>query len=387
MASYSHSKLNSFEKCPYQYKLKYIDKVKVDVPTTIELFLGDMVHRTLQELYKNLKFQKKISKANVLKNFKEDWEHYYLDDILIVKKGLTSENYKKMGEKFISDYFDTYNPFDDMTIISLETEDKITLPDGNKWHIKIDKLGYKGDTYFVCDYKTNSNMMLQEEADSDRQLAMYSIWVKDKFKDAKKVILKWHMLAFNKEITSERTEEELKKLQKEVTEKIKEIEKAKKFPTNITALCDYCIYRSICPSFKHQVELEKIESVKKFKENEGVQLVDEFSEIKMRLVELKEREEELKKKLVEYGKQFDIDAIYGSNKVAKLKEYEKIVMPEDKTQLINLMKKKGIYEEYVTVNYMKLNSSIIKNEVDEDIKKRVDIVKDTKITISKRKDL
>jgi hypothetical protein len=30
---------------------------------------------------------------------------------------------------------------------------------------------------------------MQEEADSDRQLAMYSIWVKDKFKEAKSVKL------------------------------------------------------------------------------------------------------------------------------------------------------------------------------------------------------
>ena len=45
-----------------------------------------------------------------------------------------------------------------------------------------------------------------------------------------------------------------------------------------------------------------------------------------------------------YGKQFEIDAIYGSNKVAKLREFDRIIMPEgkDKEKFIELMKKKGI---------------------------------------------
>jgi len=57
MATYSHSRVSTYENCPYQYKLKYIDKVKVDVPTTIECFMGDLVHQTLEKLYKDKKLQ------------------------------------------------------------------------------------------------------------------------------------------------------------------------------------------------------------------------------------------------------------------------------------------------------------------------------------------
>jgi ATP-dependent helicase/DNAse subunit B len=45
MAAYSHSKVSTFENCPYQYKLHYIDKIEVDIPTTIEPFMGDIVHQ------------------------------------------------------------------------------------------------------------------------------------------------------------------------------------------------------------------------------------------------------------------------------------------------------------------------------------------------------
>ena len=387
MTAYSHSRVSTYENCPYQYKLKYIDRIKVDIPTTIEAFMGDIVHQALERLYKDKKYQRKISKSNLIKDYRERWDHDYSNDILIVKadEGLSSDNYKKMGEKFISDYYDRMKPFEEMTILGLETQDRMTLPDGNQWHVRIDKLGCDSEgNYFVCDYKTNSRMKDQEEADEDRQLALYSIWVKNKFKDAKSVKLIWHMLAFNKDAISERSDKQLEKLQKDVCDLIKEIEKAKEFPRKISALCDYCVYKEICPSFKHEVELSKKE-VKEFKEDEGVKLVDEYSEVKMKLGELKKQEDEMKAGLIGYGKQFGVDAIYGSNKVAKLKEFDKVVMPdgEDGVKFLKMLKDKGLWEEVSMICYPKLNSRVLKGEVDKAIVKKVEIVKDWRVGLSK----
>jgi len=388
MATYSHSRVTTYENCPYQYKLKYIDKVKPEFQTTIEAFMGDMVHQALENLYKRKKFKQRVSKAILIKFYKDIWKKNYSYDILIVKDGLDAKNYQKMGEQFLSDYYDRMKSFEDMVILDLETQDRMTLSDGNQWHVRIDKLGCdnKGN-YFVCDYKTNSRMKDQEEADEDKQLAMYSIWVKDKFKDAKSVKLVWHMLAFNKDAISERTDEQLEKLQMEVVKKIKEIESATEFPTNVTALCDYCGFRNICPSFKHQAELQKIETIEQFKEDEGVKLVDKYSEIKMKLSKLKSDEEEFRDNLIRYAKQFDIDIVYGSNKKCSIKEIDKIVLPEDKTNLIKLLKEKGLWEEFVSLNYMKLNSGVTKDKLDEDIKGAVDVVKDYRLSLSQRDDI
>jgi putative RecB family exonuclease len=391
MATYSHSRISTYENCPYQYKLRYIDKVKVDVPTTIEAFMGDMVHQTLEHLYKLKKFKKRIAKASIIKFYRDIWVKNYSDDILIVKakqEGVNADNYRKMGEKFISDYYERMKPFEEMTILGLETQDRMTLPDGNQWHVRIDKLGCDSEgNYFVCDYKTNSRMKDQEEADADRQLALYSIWVRDKFKDAKSVKLIWHMLAFNKDAVSERTDKQLEKLQNEVCEIIKEIESATEFPRNQTALCDYCVYKEMCPSFKHEAELGKIEDVEKFKENEGVQLVDEYSEIKTKQAELKKAEEEFREKLIAYAKQFGADIVYGSNKKCSVKEFDKIVLPEgeNKEKFIQLMKDKGLYEELSMVCYPRLNSKIVGGKIDDELKKMVDIVQDFRLSLSKRK--
>jgi len=390
MTIYSHSRVTTFENCPYQYKLRYIDKKKPEIPTTIEAFMGDMVHQSLEDLYKKKKFRKRIAKSSLIKFYRDLWEKNYSNDILIVKadsENLTSENYRKMGEKFLSDYYDRMHPFEEMTILGLETQDRMTLPDGNQWHVRIDKLGCDSEgNYFVCDYKTNSRMKDQEEADSDRQLAMYSILVKDKFKDCKSVKLIWHMLAFNKDAISERTEDQLEKLQNEIVDKIKEIENAKEFPTKITALCNYCGFKSECPSFKHQAELEKKETIEEFKEDEGVKLVDEFSEVKKNLSELNKKEDELKEKLISYAKQFGVDIVYGSNMKTSVKEIDKVILPEDKEELINFLKEKGIWNNISMINFMGFQSKILKGELDE-VKDKVEVVKDYRLSLSKRKDL
>ena len=391
MATYSHSRVSTYENCPYKYKLQYIDKAEPEISETIELFMGKRVHETLEKLYKDKKFKKLISKATLLKFYNDNWEKEYSDDVLVVKKGLTAKNYKKMGAKYIEDYYTKYKPFNQLTILGLETQDRMTLKDGSQWHVRIDKFACddKGN-YYVCDYKTNATMKDQEEADEDRQLAMYSIWVKDKFKDVKSVKLVWHMLAFNKEAVSERTDEQIEKLENETIALIRKIEEATKendFPTHVTALCEYCGFKSQCPSFKHKLEIEAVEEVKKFKEDDGVKFVDEFSELKLRKKELEDREDKLKEDLIAFAKSKGIDIIYGSNMKCSVKEFDKIVLPEDKDELINLIKQKGLWEEFSMICYPKLNSRVTKGDADKEITDRVSIEKDFRLSLSKRKDV
>jgi putative RecB family exonuclease len=252
MATFSHSKINTYENCPYQYKLKYIDKVPVDIPNTIECFMGDLVHRTLEELYKQIMGEKLPKIDELIMKYNQMWQEEYTEDILIVKEnqGYDSEHYKKLGEKFIINYFFKYHPFDKIKIIGIETQDMMELPDGNMWHIRIDKLGHDEEgNYFVMDYKTSARMKNQKEADEDRQLGMYGLWVKKNYPLAKNIYLKWHMLAHNQEVISVRTEDQFNSLIDEVIAKIASVEKSVQegyFPKKRSALCNYCLYKNIC---------------------------------------------------------------------------------------------------------------------------------------------
>ena len=386
MAIYSNSKLSTFEQCRFKYKLSYIDNVKMDIPDTVEAFMGSKVHETLEKLYNDLGYQKTNTLKQILKFYNDLWKKEWTDDIIIVKSGYTKENYRKMGEKYITDYYNRFKPFDDMQILGVETKKMLTLPDGNKYHVRIDKLGCIGSTYYVCDYKTNKGMKMQEDADEDRQLAMYSIWVKNSFPDAKKVVLKWHMLAFNKDVVSERTERQLKALQEDTMRQIKEIERCKEYPTHVTYLCDYCGFKSLCPAFKHEVELEE-KAPEKFKKDAGVKLVDEYAKLEQEIRENEGKVQIVKERLIQFARQKGLEIVYGSNKKVSVKEDDKVVIdPEDKEKIIKILKKIGLYDEFSTLNSSKLKSSIKAHEIDKSIAKLAKMEKAWRISLSKRKE-
>ena len=384
MTSYSHSRLGTFQQCRYKYKLQYVDKIKVKTPTTIEAFMGNLVHEALEKLYKDLKYQKLNSKEDLLSFFKDSWEKTWDDNILIANREYSKENYGDMGIKFISDYYDHYKPFDSLKTVGLETEDRLDLENGNQYHVRIDRLACDSEgSYYVCDYKTNNRLKAQGELDEDRQLAMYSLWVRKNFRDCKSVKLVWYFLAFDKEMVSERSDEQLQKLKVDTESLIKEIESCTDFPTNVTALCDWCVFKPMCPAWKHEFEINE-KTPETMKEDDGVKLVDELSEIDVKEKELKKRKEEIKSSLVAFAQQKEIDVVHGSGKRASVKPYERIVYPEDKAEFIKLLKDKGLYEDLSTLSYPRLNSAIQKRQVDKEVIDRTSTETYYRISLSKK---
>jgi len=311
--------------------------------------------------------------------------------VLIAKKEYSAENYKEMGKKFIADYYEHYKPFNDLVVIGLETKDKLSLSDGSTYHIRIDRLACdNGGNYYICDYKTNSSLKQQEELDEDKQLAMYSIWVKQKYPDAKSVKLVWFFLAFDKKMISERSEEQLKKLKQETEALIKEIEACQDFPVNVSSLCDYCPYMSICPAWKHKFEVEEQKKLfPGFKDDDGVRMVDELTELNNTKKEIEKRIDELKQNLINFAQQKEVSVVFGTNYKCSVKEYNAVVFPEDprdKEELIKKIKDKGLYEQFSSLNYPKLSSKILKKEIDEEIIALTNIKKDYRLSLSKRKE-
>ena len=96
-------------------------------------------------------------------------------------------------------------------------------------------------------------------------------------------------------------------------------------------------------------------------------LVDEYDSLERQKKEIEQKEEELKKKIIELAKEKSTEVLFGNRKKCSIKEYDKVVYPEDKTQILELIKKKGLYEKFSTMSYIKLNSAINKGLVEKEI--------------------
>jgi putative RecB family exonuclease len=353
MTQYSHSRLGTFETCPYQYKLRYIDKIDSD-SEGIEAFMGSRVHDVLEKLYQDKSKCKDNTLEELLEYYEEVWTKNWHDDIRIVKKSYTPDNYKEMGKTAIQEYFIRYHPFDTGKVIGIERRVNIPLgEDTDDTFIGyIDRLMLMPDgSYEVHDYKASSNLMTQDKADADRQLALYQIAVENDWPDARgNVGLVWHYVLFDKEIRSKRTDEQLSSLIQEVRDRIDIINAATEFLPKESVLCSWCGYQSLCPKKKHEVKVTEMPA-NRFLNDDGVQLVNRFVEVEAMLKELGTEKEELKEAILQYSDREGVSAMVGSGYRVKVSRTESVTFPsksndeEAYMQFVEDLKENATWEE------------------------------------------
>ena len=278
---FSHSRLKTFEQCPLKYKFKYIDLLESRIEQSVEAFLGEMVHLALEKLYRDLKFQKLNSLEELLAYFNSEWKKNWNPGIIIVRKEYAEENYRKMGGKFIEDYYKRHNPFSEGKVIGLEKKILLNLDSSGNYRLQgyIDRLMTSGDgKYEIHDYKTNSSLPYEEYLKEDRQLALYALAILKNYQDAKDIKLVWHFLAFDKSIVLQKTPEELEKLKKDTIELIDKVKNTKNFEPRKSALCDWCEFRPVCPEWSHIYKTENL-PVNEFLNEPGVVLVNKYVEL------------------------------------------------------------------------------------------------------------
>jgi putative RecB family exonuclease len=366
MTVYSHSRLSTFETCPLQYKFKYIDKIKPLFENTIEAFMGSRVHDTLEKLYNDLKYGKLNTLQECLDFYQKEWDEKYSDDIKVIKEEFSSDNYRQMGVRFIIDYYETNKPFNSERHIECEKKILITLPDGKQIQGFIDRLSSTDDgIYLVQDYKTANTLPTQDYADKDRQLALYSIAIKELYLDCKDIKLVWHYLAFNKKVVSHRTDEELEQLKKEIMALIDKIEMTTEFEPCKGPLCPWCSYQYECPHFKHLFALQKQLDNPYIVEDDGVILVEKYAELKKKEHELKAELEMVQEALFLFAEKNSVLTVYGKEHKVRVWQKKCVKFPGKNDPLIieikKLLQSVGKFDEVAFVDTWELGK-IVENK-------------------------
>jgi putative RecB family exonuclease len=235
-----------------KYKFRYIDKIIV-IEKSIESLLGTAVHSALEWLYTQVKGKIIPELDEVLMCYSAEWKKQFDETITIVNG--TKEDYYNKGIQFILGYYTKHHPFNDNTL-ELEKEISLKLDEHGEYQIigYIDRLAFNLTTgeYEIHDYKTSNTLPNQEKIDSDRQLSLYSLAIKQLLGEDKEVVLIWHYLAHNTKIISRRKNEQLQNLKEQTLKLIKEIENTETFLPCVSKLCSWCEYKSMCPAFRNQ---------------------------------------------------------------------------------------------------------------------------------------
>jgi len=381
MTTYSHSRLTCFENCPLQYKFKYIEKPEIEEKFEgIEAFMGSRVHDVLERLYEDLKRERLNTLKDLLSYYDEQWRKNWSDAVQIVHKHYREEDYKKTGERCIRDYHKCYEPFDQGRVIDTECHVRVKLDETGKYtlHGFIDRLdALKGGVYEIHDYKTSMYLPSGADMEQDRQLALYQIAIKQKWADVERVNLVWHFLAYDKEIRSSRTEEQLSSLKKEVIKVIQEIEKATEmgdFPAEKSDLCKWCEYAPLCPEWKHLHKTKELPPNEYLKEP-GVKLVNTYAGLRVKIAELEEEENKVREALVAYAKKEGTEYVFGSDVKALVRFYKELLFPgkdaKEREALERLVKDFGEWERFSMLDTRTLGSALRKGDIEEKLAKKL----------------
>lgn len=391
---YSHSKLGAFETCPRKYKFIYLDGLRAE-EEGIEAFLGSRFHEAMEKLYSELPFRV-MSLKELQAYYEQVWKKNFHDKVVITEEGRTPDDYFRLGLKYLEDYYRRYHPFNQNRVLGLEQRIEVDL-DGTRRYILqgyVDRIDLTPEeVYEIHDYKTGSTLPSQEEADSDRQLALYQLGLQQKWPQAEKVRLVWHYVAFDMEISSMRTPEQLEELKGQVINLIEQIEAEGEFPPQESKLCDWCAFWAYCPLKKHEAKLRKLPE-NEYLNEEGLILVDRYIEYYDQKKKAEAELEKLKEAIIKYAEDRELQRVTGSQYHLTLSKKDMVRFPakgkEERERLEDILRQADLWKNFASLDLNSLEKAILEGNLDKAIMEQLEalVSKETLVMLraSKKKE-
>ena len=225
MATYSHSRLKTFEQCPRSFLWRYVWGVR-PVVEGVEAFVGKRVHECLEDLYERVaRGQEPPPLRELLDRYGERWRRAWSGSVRIVRDRSMS-HYFRLGVDCLEGYYRLHHPFQGGTTLAVEQSFRLDLNGAHQLRGIIDRvdLGPEG-TLEVHDYKTGRRTASVRELQADQQVGFYEIAVRHLYPQHRRVRFVWHYLqARTVRRVESRSPEALVALRRETVARIEDIE-------------------------------------------------------------------------------------------------------------------------------------------------------------------
>jgi putative RecB family exonuclease len=364
VVDYSFSKLSTYEKCPFKYKLIYIDRVARPPDQSIESFLGDKVHKAIHKAYNDTRNRKTNSLEDLVNYYRKSWERDWNENVFIVRKELTADNYKNNGEHIVESFYKRFSPFDTEVTMAAETSVRFCLDSDDRYNLtgRVDRVARAQDGAIeVHEYKTGSYLPGQYEIDRDKQLGYYHMAIQQRWPSQGPIRLVAHYLAHDTDLISYRNEADIADLVKNTIRLINEIETTRDFPARNTALCAWCEYPEYCPERKHLYSVADL-PVNEYLNEPGVKLVNRYAELKEQSKTIEEELKKVKEAMVGYACNQGLSVIQGSDCYARIRTEAKYKFPgknePQRQSLNNLIIQNNMWMEVSELDPFALNRII-----------------------------
>jgi len=112
-------------------------------------------------------------------------------------------------------------------------------------------------------------------------------------------------------------------------------------------------------------------------------LVDEYDSLEKLKKEIENKLSNIKSEMINIAKINNLSVLSGTYKKCSIKEYDKVIYPEDKDFFSKLIKKNGLYDAFSQINYSRLGPAIVKRDmsINKEILDAVKIIKAFRVTL------
>jgi len=223
-APYSYSKINIWERCPYKFKLQYIDNIKIPFTKNFAMIRGSYLHHCIEHHSSGKDFK-------TTKIFDEENKEESLKNLEIFRNSEIGKYYlSQNGNNEIS--FAIEKSSESYKVCSYNSINAI-------FKGKIDYSFIKDNELYLIDWKSGK----YNEEQNYEQLKLYSIWAFMKYKDIKTIHCSYVYIDHLKENKLIINRDELEYNTQYLDSFINKIENDNLFKRNEISLCEYCDFR------------------------------------------------------------------------------------------------------------------------------------------------
>ncbi len=377
--AYSHSQLETFENCPFKYRLQYLERIRTG-RKSIEAFMGSTVHAVLERLYRDIRMSRRPDIEELSEHYLHLWDTTIDEDVFVVRREYNAEDYRQTGLRCVRDYYRRYYPFEGGVPVWLERKVAIPLTDSSG--VRIDFIGIldrldslEGGRFEIHDYKTSLTLPTRSELERDRQLSLYQLAVEEAFAEAREVELVWHYLAFDRELRLRRRRDDLERIAAATATRVREIEAAVEFPPRESTLCDWCEMQEYCPKRRHLVMAAGLRESELGTER-GIQLADQYREWSGRKREAEEQLRRLKEEILDFSSAHGVDNIQGKNGVLAIYRGRLLKLPPagstERQELECALREGELWDDAVNPDARKLAAILERDDLEQGLRARLE---------------
>lgn len=342
----SASSINTYNKCPHMYFMKYhTNKKPTMLKEDFHLHFGSIIHKAL-EIYRNLvDAGKNVSLFKCLHKADEEYKQYSLDNSEF-------EDAQKMLDNWLNTREIEY------PLVNTEEYFVVNIRDF-KIHGYIDVIEkIDSNHYRVIDYKTGKTYKNKHEAMESTQLKMYALAVMDLY-EVENVEVAFDQLRFESPEFIQYTTDQLRKFVQYLYHIQRTIKNDREHHPRIDWHCRWCDYSNHCEF------IDEIDSVSEIEEalikGDFSNLVALYNEYLEKSKRAKSLADEFKKLITEEMKEKNIEE-YESQTFSLTKSYRKLKRV-DYSQVLEYVPPE-VADEVFQVKLSKLKELVNMDEID-----------------------